>query len=199
MTEGSEFVSGPEPTGKKLDKRAMSAHAGVRASARSSAPPSRLEAHIMALLLAISTWANPESFVSQHWLHTRTGDGRELIVQSGNALVSLDYPGFHEAGDWRRGEVGLEVELGPGILPQNKFLRVRQYVVVVNPSSTWTPPQAGDSGFAVDAFRLLDWDAEGGLNFVRIVADVGVVGGWLYRLSYHFTLLGEFVDGPRVS
>lgn len=86
----------------------------------------------MAQLLDISTGNDPDRFVSRHWLHTRTGDGRELVVLSGNVLVSLK--GTSSVA-WLRGQVRFRVEIGPGILPEGMAFRADQWAVVVNPSA----------------------------------------------------------------
>jgi hypothetical protein len=158
----------------------------------------RKEERAVALLEFISTGNNPDRFVSRHWLHTRTGDGRELIVLSGNALVNVRGT---SSDAWLRGEMRLGVEIGPGILPSGKWFRADQWVVVVDPSAMWDRDQSVNAGFAVDAFRLISPNAQNGKPAVEISADVAVrdSDAFLYRISYHVTLVGRFVDAPIVE
>jgi hypothetical protein len=152
----------------------------------------------VALLERLTTNLNPDRFVSRHWLHTRTGDGRELVVLSGNALANVRGT---SSDAWLRGEVQLVVEIGPGILPPGKWFRADQWVVVVDPSAIWDRDQSVNAGFAVDTFRLVAPNAQSGKAYAEISTDVAVrdSDAFLYRMSYHVTLIGHFVDAPVVE
>ena len=133
---------------------------------------------------------HPDAFASRHWLHTSLGNGQEMIMFSGNALTSI-----RGTSEWRRGIVRLILPMGPAI-PEDKYFCPDNWILVMNPTSMWDKDQAVNCGFAVDTFRMVAPSPDHPYNEVELLADAAVrdSDAFLYRISYHLTMVGTFVS-----
>ena len=95
----------------------------------------------------------------------------------------------------------------PGQNYTSRF-QVEQWVPHSAPSSMYDIEHAVNSGYAVDVWRPNPFDTDTdvvtnapiGNIFSGIQVDVAVsdVDAWLYRLSYHITLLGKIRFGQPI-
>jgi murein DD-endopeptidase MepM/ murein hydrolase activator NlpD/tetratricopeptide (TPR) repeat protein len=170
----------------------------------------------------------PDGFAGQNWLITPAAlaanesppasvtDQKWLLVLSGVALTNLK----GNSSQWLR-ETFL---ISPNMLPPLNYaithhniptpasytprFQVEQWVPHAAPSSMFNKGQSVNSGFAVDVWRPNPFDTDTdpvtgapiGNIFSGIQVDVAVsdVDAFLYRLSYHITLLGKIKFGQPI-
>jgi len=134
--------------------------------------------------------ADRGSFVTHHWTHSRTGDGFEHIVLTG--IVAIHQKGESE-DRWRREQVNLNLPI-PHI-PHDKVFKLRNWAPFVTINAIYNKDTSYDSGHAVDAFRILNPSSEHKPGII-VQADIAIrdTDAWLYRIGYHVTLIGEYVD-----
>lgn len=135
----------------------------------------------------------PDRFVSQHSVVTRTPDGDRFWILTGIALIGLEGTG----STWRREEINLGVTV-PGI-PRNQGLQLKQWTPFVTLNAIANNGEARNAGWAVDRFHLRD-PRTPALQRVVINTRVAVrdSDGWIFRVGYTLHLIGSFVDveGP---
>jgi len=103
------------------------------------------------MTLRISGLKNPEKFVTPHHVHTKTGDGKELIILTG--VVIIDLKG--ESGEqWRWETVDFGIPFRH-IHPVGKALAPENWAVFVTINAIYNAGSSYNSGHAVDAFELL--------------------------------------------
>ncbi len=139
----------------------------------------------------ISEKKEPARFKSKHWVHARTGDGKELITISG--IILADFKGAGQ--DWKAERYEFEIK-SPSIIPAGKALQVEQWCPLITLNAIHNRDRSYNAGWAVDKF--------GGPGATQIItsfdlwANLAVrdIDGFLFRVGYTVTLLGNFVDNP---
>jgi len=147
------------------------------------------------VIVELSEVANPDQFVSKHWVATRTGDDRELFILSGIALINVQ--GVSSA-QWRRGQYRLVVNLAQPLVtagqdPSQTGLQIEQWTPFVTPYALFNAGQSVNSGFAVD--EVFDVAPVGDATNTVVVSGCTAVrdsDAIIYRVGYHLTLLGRF-------
>lgn len=118
----------------------------------------------------------PIFFANQHEIRTRTGDSRDLVVLSGHA-------GFHfrgSGGNWRHDEFLIWV--GP------VWVALHSVAPLVTISAVSNDNDAVNAGWAID---WCSWDNFNGAVLLRAGAAVRDSDGWLLRVAYHATCIGQ--------
>jgi hypothetical protein len=143
----------------------------------------------------ISQTSEPNRFVNPQLVHTKTGDGKELVVLSG--IVHLNLKGL-TSSQWLRDKVSLSVNLGPVLLADKGF-RHEQAACLVTINSMFNKGASTNAGYAVDTCSVKS--AAGFSTGISIDCDVAVrdSDAWLYRIGYHVTLVGTFGDLPIIK
>ena len=143
----------------------------------------------------INQSGEPRRFVNPQIIHTKTGDGKELVVLSGIVLVHLK--GNSEA-HWLREELVLGIDITP-ILAAGKGLSVEQGAPLVTLNAVYNKNVSNNAGYAVDSCQLTS--LQQAVRYVHVECDVAVrdTDGWLYRIGYYVTLIGTFRDLPRID
>jgi hypothetical protein len=148
------------------------------------------------MTLRISGLKNPEKFVTPHHVHTKTGDGKELIILTG--VVIIDLKG--ESGEqWRWETVDFGIPFRH-LHPDGKALAPENWAVFVTINAIYNAGKSYNSGHAVDAFELLG--ARAGLAqeiWVRAHVAVRDSDAYLFRIGYHVTLVGKFFPVGRTT
>jgi len=144
------------------------------------------------MTITVSEFSNPELFRSKHWIHTKTGDNRELINLSGIALVHWKGTGQN----WERDTLSLGFNL-PNIIPDKKLLRIEQWTPLITLNAIYNKNHAVNAGWAVDEF----WGpgAVETPGYINLWANVAIrdIDGYLYRVAYSLSIIGRFVEDNR--
>ncbi|MCB9503200.1 MAG: hypothetical protein H6696_14815 [Deferribacteres bacterium] len=162
---------------------------------------------------------NPGAFVRHHWLHTKTGDGKELITVSGITAIHVKGQ-THQR--WYRETVNMNIDL-THMVPDwpledgssaKSWIKLTNWVPFVTINAIYDRAHSVDAGFAVDEFSLGVGRPIAGTDIpydfylpsmepaisnsvdMRLVARIAVrdSDAYLYRIGYHVTLTGEFVQ-----
>jgi hypothetical protein len=147
------------------------------------------------LIVNLSERGHPDRFVSKHWVATQAGDGREMFILSGIALINLQGVSSEQ---WRRGRYRLGVNLDQPLLtagqdPTQTGLLIEQWTPLVTPYSIFNAGQSLNSGFAVDeVFDVLPVNRPTRDVFLEGCVAVRDSDAFLFRVGYHLTLLGTF-------
>ena len=143
--------------------------------------------------MAVYNFADKD-VISKTQIHTqiRTPDVvKEYYVLTGIVIVNLHCT--TKAG-WQHDT--LQINIGIPELPQGKMLHVEQSAVFIALSSMWDSDYAVNAGWAVDEFGC----SKPGNNITSIELTANVAtsdnDGWLYRVSYNVTLLGQLTKAP---
>jgi hypothetical protein len=130
------------------------------------------------------------SYGSRHWVSFDTGGGQRAYVLTGVVLFS-----FQGAGqDFKRDTLTFEVPI-PN-LPAGSGLRVVHWAPFVVPASFANDGPPLNTGWAVDAFRLLNTGPV--IRTASVNCDLAVrdPGSFLYRVSYTLHLVGAVEPLP---
>jgi hypothetical protein len=117
----------------------------------------------------------PDFYASPQELYTKTGDGRNLVVLSGYAVLNFKGSG----GSWRR--VTGEMVRGP------KWKRLDDVVPIISLAAIANQGHAIEAGWAVDWCNWYNLNSQIYLKFGLAIRDVD---GWLCRVAYHITAVG---------
>lgn len=132
-------------------------------------------------------------FKSVHHVHTRTGDGKELIVLTG--ITVIDFKGEGETS-WRREILDLGIDIRH-ILPAGKVLRLDFWAPFVTINAIFNRGVSHYSGHAVDTFQIVNpREEQNGQITLRSNIAVRDTDAWLHRVAYNITLVGQFVNPP---
>jgi hypothetical protein len=125
------------------------------------------------------------SYGSQHWVSFETGGGRHAYVLTGVVLFNLQGAGQ----DFKRDTLTFEVPIPA--LPAGQGLRVIHWAPSVVPASFANDGPPLNTGWAVDAFRLVNTGPV--ITTATVSCDVAVrdPGSFLYRVSYSLHLVGH--------
>jgi hypothetical protein len=123
---------------------------------------------------------------SPHYVQSTTPDGHAAYTLTGVAVVGVGGDGSSE---WSRGKLNFYV---PFPLPAGKNFRLINWAPFVTLNSISNDREAVDAGWAIDGFRLVRPDRLQG-NLVQVEVDVATrdVDGYILRLGYHVSLVGE--------
>lgn len=100
---------------------------------------------------------NPGAFVRHHWLHTKTGDGKELITVSGITAIHVKGQ-THQR--WYRETVNMNIDL-THMVPDwpledgssaKSWIKLTNWVPFVTINAIYDRAHSVDAGFAVDEF-----------------------------------------------
>ncbi len=149
----------------------------------------RMYHNITTGMVKISQLIEPSRFRSRHWVHTHTGDGKELIRMTG--IIIIDHKGF--GSNWRRNRLELTLGFPYQIIPRGKKFKVEYWAPHVTTNAVFNKSTAVNAGWAVDEF----W-GPGRVAITKsfnIYTNIAVsdIDGWLYRIAYDITLSGRFV------
>ena len=128
--------------------------------------------------------------VTTHQLRTRTGDGRDMVVESGYILIrGTDMQGNAD-GTWNRKD--LQFRVGPRWRNTNAF----DIVPIVSMTSIMNVNVANNAGWAVDDCRVWETQVPTESGIVRELAlrcrlAVRDRDGFMFRVNYHVTMIGE--------
>jgi len=141
-------------------------------------------------MISINQKAEPGRFVNPQVLHTKTYDGKELVVLSGVVLVHLE--GKSEA-DWLREKLTLGIDIA-NILPSGKGLSIEQGAPLVTLNAVYNRGVSNNAGYAVDSCQLRP--SSEAYRDVFVDCDVAVrdTDGWLYRVGYNITVIGAIAN-----
>jgi hypothetical protein len=159
-------------------------------------------------MITLNSRIHRDRFGSQHYISSALSKDRQLIILSGIVLVHFSGPDEH-AGEatqwnWHREQLYLTVDLD-ALLPPDKWFHIEQWapMITVNAFVLQVPPDAGFAGggfyhypgVVVDSFWLEFPDPA---TDVRLRGDIAVryPASQLFRIAYHVTLTGTFVDPP---
>ena len=162
-------------------------------------------------MISLNTDVDRARFTSRHHLRTFLESGDVLIVLSGVALVHFRGPNRRDTSEatqleWHRDQLELVIDLD-AVLPPARWLLVRQWVplITLNAFTVQVPPDAGLAGggwwhypaVAVDSFWV-DLPPTHTIAQLRLRGDIAVryEASQLFRVGYHLTLLGIFVEPP---
>lgn len=130
-------------------------------------------------------------FKSVHHVHTRTGDGKELIVLTGVAVINFKWEG---GSSWHREALDLGIDIRH-ILPDDKVLKLDFWAPFVTINAVFNRGESHNSGHAVDTFQIVNPRAEQNPQIVvRSHIAVRDSDAWLHRVAYNVTLVGRFVN-----
>jgi hypothetical protein len=127
----------------------------------------------------------PSSFSSQRELATKTGDGLDMVINTGYVLFSLQ----GRSGAWNRATLVFNV--GP------YWASRRGTTVTVSPSSMYNKDVATNAGWAVDDVAT-SWSTNQQVKLYCYLA-VSDSDGYLYRVNYHVTSIGRLTSGAAVN
>lgn len=143
------------------------------------------------MTIRISDITEPQKFISKHHIHTTIGPD-EFYVLTG--VIIVDWKTKVTGSGWNRENsllIGITI---PGI-PLHKALRLRHWAPFLTLNSISNDGPSNNAGWAVDEFSILDVSTP---IQKEMVVKVQIAGrdsdGWIHRLGYHITLLGNFVD-----
>jgi hypothetical protein len=151
------------------------------------------------LTIRINTHTDKTAIAGHSSLRHALGDGRELMVISGVAIVNLqtNRPLKLEV-DWCRAELRLEIDLRDKL--GSEELRIEQIVPMVSPAGWAIEPGEATiprehtevSGIAVDGVST-EVDSSRPTRQVVLLARLNVrsAGEFLNRVVYHVTLIGK--------
>ncbi len=142
----------------------------------------------------ISQTRYPALFVNPQIVRTKTGDGKDLIVLSG--VVKIERSGKSvRSGDWAKGTFRIGVNLG---LPPEEAMQLEQHASLITLSSVRNDYESIHAGWAVDESYVLTVPGDTYEEvFVQGAFAVRDKDGWLLRVGYHVTLVGQVVSNPR--
>jgi hypothetical protein len=137
-----------------------------------------------------------DRFESVHNVYTVSGDNKHLITLTGAVRIDLQGKSTKE---WRSEDITIYPRIGPFL--QDKALKVEQWAPFVTINTLYNANQAVDAGWGVNNFWLefdhIDQIIPGPPPFfLKIKSRVLVrdVDGWLFRIAYQVTLVGQLVD-----
>lgn len=146
---------------------------------------------------------HPDRFRSQHWTHTRTGDGKELITLTGNVILNFKIKAPY--GEWTKEALELDLML-PIQFPAGKVFHIDQWAPFFTINGYYGDihktgvggPTSVNHGVIIEDF----WGPgriKTGL-MVSVFVNIGVSGRLtkFYRIGYHITLVGSFVKADPV-
>ena len=147
---------------------------------------------------------DPDRFVSSHWVHTKTGDNKELVTLTGIVVVDL----LVALQDWHRDTLKFGLRFPGDIVPpirpgggNSKILawkfQVEHWAPFVTINAIAAGASADYSGWAVDAFRgpgNVELYGDGMVNLEADLAVRGIGGGVVIRVGYSLTLSGMLVE-----
>ena len=144
------------------------------------------------MTITVSEFTHPDRFRSKHWLHTKTGDDKELVILSGIALLHWKGTGQN----WERDTLQLNFSL-PNIIPNKKLLQIEHWTPLVTINAIYNKNHAVNAGWAVDEF----WGtgsikSSGSLSLWANIA-IRDIDGYLYRVAYNLSFVGRFVEDDR--
>jgi hypothetical protein len=130
----------------------------------------------------------PEAFHTAYRLETKTGDGRDMVVQSGWAEIDGKDLKGNSDGTWNRKDLAFRVG------PDWSFSEWVYVVPVVSPASIMNVGVATNAGWAVDSCDVIRVDTPA-LKKQHIVLKcrVGVrdADGYMFRVNYYITMVGR--------
>ncbi|HRF38600.1 MAG TPA: hypothetical protein PK198_07420 [Saprospiraceae bacterium] len=146
---------------------------------------------------------NPDRFRSQHWTHTRTGDGKELITITGSVVI--DFKMTPPYGGWTKETLELELML-PIQFPAGKVLHIDQWAPFFTINGFYGDTHATGAGGPTSANHGVIIEDFWGPGRVKtggsfsVFANIGVSGRQtkFHRIGYHITLVGSFVKADPV-
>jgi hypothetical protein len=124
----------------------------------------------------------PTGYASKRTLWTRDGQNRDLVFQSGFAL--LNFKGTGSA--WRRDELF--------ILTDAVWQGTPTIEGVAALASISNSHEAVDAGWATDAVNFAMWDSR---ILIRVNLAVSDIDGNLNRVAYHCTAVGTLGGWPK--
>ncbi|HJZ66164.1 MAG TPA: hypothetical protein VKD70_17700 [Candidatus Acidoferrum sp.] len=145
-------------------------------------------------MVSIDQYQEPGRFVNPQIVHTKTFDGKELVVVSGIVLVHLK--GTSQA-DWLRDTLRLGIDIAR-ICPPNQGLLTEQSAPLVTLNAVYNQNVSNNAGYAVDSCQLLNQPQAWRTIWVDSAVAVRDTDGWLYRVGYNITLIGTFKDLQQI-
>lgn len=124
----------------------------------------------------------PSSIASKRTLWTKDGQGRDLVFQSGIALMQFNGTG----SAWRRDEIY--------ILTDAVWQGTPAVEGIVALASISNSNEAVDAGWATDEINFSMWNSR---ILVRVKLAVSDSDGHLNRIAYHCTAVGALGGWPK--
>lgn len=136
---------------------------------------------------------DPNKFWNPHSIHTTTGDGRDLIVLSGVLEINLK---GRSADHWNWCTVYSRHSLP---IPDDKHFKIEHGAPIVTLSSISNNATSYNAGYSVEWFHLLNDGSAAPYVTVRTRIGVADIDGFLNRLGYQITLVGQIVEAKEAE
>jgi hypothetical protein len=142
-----------------------------------------------------------DNVTSRHWLRIptpETGANHELFIFSGIAIFGNQLKGT--GSSWDGGTAFIHANY-QNVIPSNRAILTRQWVVDVHLASIFNANVANNTGWAVDNYSLTLIEnpdgtllsVAGGILVLRAEIAVRDIDAFLHRLSYQVTIQGSVI------
>ncbi len=135
-----------------------------------------------------------DRFESVHKVYAISGDNKQHITLTGT--VRIDFQGT-STNQWHSEDIFIYLRID---LPEDKALKVEQGAPFVTINTIYNANQAVHAGWGVNNFwlelpsdRLLIGPHYASLP-IKVRVLVRDTDGWLFRIAYQVTLIGQLVD-----